>query len=125
MSCNCHLRKRDGDNINSCLCNRCFSQKCYAYEITIFKIQTEYAYFKAYVEHQRGNNEKSLALQEEDHYAEFSEYARDAINGVEHEDWDVVKELQKYLLSNNFIIVSLIMGQCRYSPSFDILMLSR
>jgi hypothetical protein len=42
-----------------------------------------------------------------DHYAVFSEYSRDAINGgapatIEHEDWDVVKELQKYLLSNNF-----------------------
>ena len=57
FSSNHHPRKRNGDKINDCLCSRCFSQKCYAYEITISDIQNEYAYFKAYVEHKRGNKE--------------------------------------------------------------------
>ena len=107
FSSNHHPRKRNGDKINDFLCSRCFSQKCYAYEIAISDIQNEYAYFKAYVEHKRGNKEVSYILQKEDHYGVYSDYARNAINGgapatIEHEDWDAITELQKYLISNNF-----------------------
>ena len=104
MSHNYHLRKRD--KVNTCLCNRCFSQKCYVYEIMISKIQTEYAYFKAFVEHKRRNTELSQILQEEasdNAHGALSDYAYCGIpTTIEHEDWKVVEELKKYLISNDF-----------------------
>ena len=107
MSYNHHLRKRVGDQINNCLCHQCFAQKCCAYEITIATIQSEYAYFKAYVEHKRGNKEISRALQEEDHFGILSDYARNPMREGNHarnedNDYNIIDELLLYLKSNDF-----------------------
>ena len=75
-------------------------KKCCAYETLICEIQAEYAYFKAYVEHKRGNKELCRTLLEEDHYGVFSNYAQNGIN--DYQDIDIVKELQVYLKMNNF-----------------------
>ena len=109
MAQNQHFRKREGDIVNACLCTVCFTQKCCAYEITISELNNEYGLFKAYVEHRRGNVDIAHILLQEDHYGVFTDYALHEINdgAPAHDDWNVVKELQKYLVANNFKFIDL------------------
>ena len=97
---NQHLREHQG--INNCLCHDCFSKKCSAYEILIDQLNTEYLFFKAYVEHNRGNIVTSLTLQDNARRIgeeTFSNYAQNAIR-VE-EDFEKVERLKEFLLANN------------------------
>ena len=108
-----HFRKREGDDINICLCDDCFANKCFVYEMVIEQVQSNYLMFKAYVEHKRGNIDISYHLQEEARQVgqeRMSDYAlvdRIALNGVNDSEWNVIDELKKHLLSNNFQFKSL------------------
>lgn len=110
MMQNQHFSKRTGCAINSCLCHDCFARKCFVYESIIEDIQSQYLIFKAYVEHQRGNVEASYVLQEQDFERSqeaFSSYALPEIEKPfhavpDHPEFDVIDELRKYLLRNDF-----------------------
>lgn len=104
-----HLRIRRGDNVSHCLCDDCFAKKCNAYENLIVQVQKDYLFFKAYVEHQRGNIQVSHAQQQEAHRVGRGTYSHYALPGIRNDnngmpidsDYDVINELQNYLLANN------------------------
>lgn len=103
MAYNQHLRKRLGDRINNCMCIDCFAKKCYSYEDLIFRIQSDYLYFKAYAEYERGHLIASHNLQEEATALgelPISAYALNAIKS--EEDFSIVDDLKQYLTKNDF-----------------------
>lgn len=101
MTQNQHFRTREGDAVNSCLCHSCFTAKCFVYESVIQDIQQNYRYFRAHVEHLRGNMQASYALQEEA-VAAGQEICSDYASIQGQPDFDVLDELRAYLVSNGF-----------------------